>query len=959
MKKLLSMLLLFVLILAGAAYWYWDARAANRTVFRFEEVTHGHLVATIGSTGTVQAQEVVDVGAQVLGRLIFIGKDPNSQSKIVDWGSEVEGPVLNLPPITGAAPDPAGSGNIQITTANPISGSLATGDLVSISGVQGNTAANGLSYITVTGGNTFLLQNSASNGVYLPPASADRAAKVIKQGTVLAQIDPALYAAQVAVSKAQVLSAKADLLQKNATLEKATADWGRAQKLFKPGAGSQQEGIAKAEYDQYEAAFEVAKANVEVSKANIGVAEANLWNNQTNLEYCTITAPVKGIVIDRRVNVGQTVVASLSAPSLFLIAKDLKKLEVWATVNEVDVSKISNGQDVTFTVDSLPGRIYKGKVVPQGKLSRRLNATMNQNVVTYTVVVSVDNTDGLLSPYMTTNLSFIVADRSNVLLAPNAALRWQPTKQQIILRTALRALRRNVLRSALTCLGIVIAVAAVIAMVEIGNGSSSAMQKTIASMGANILLVFPGAASTGGISFGGGSGITLTPRTPTPSPAECPAVAASPRRPRPRPVDLRQQKLGIRSTSYGTTPSFLDVRDWTDLEEGIPSPTQDVRNASQGLPHRPNHRTQLFGDESPIGKEIRLQNVGLKVVGVLSRKGANMMGHDQDDILVAPWTTIKYRINGGGGTSVNQGTARRQRHHRHRQQRPPPNPSYPEASRPTSIPRSFRHRRRGHPAITRFTNIDQILVGAANSTEDIPEAIPTKSPLCCASATTSRAGPPEDFTVRDMTEMANALTSTSRLMTQLAPVRRHHLPRRRRRRHHEHHDGLRHRTHPRNRPAHGRRRQGPRHPAPVPRRSRRAVPHRRLMGLIRRAPRAPSSSPPFCTGPPGLARRRRRRPRRLGRPSASSSVIIRRGKPRAWIPSKRFVTNEKDRLQRRRRRRCRGVDNWLDVSVAKENRVRGAVRDRAQLPADVRAVDAAIRVVEENVEAEIGRGAGV
>ena len=124
-------------------------------------------------------------------------------------------------------------------------------------------------------------------------------------------------------------------------------------------------------------------------------------------------------------------VASLSAPSLFLIAKDLSKMEVWATVNEVDVGKIHAGQDVNFTVDAFPGRVYHGKVVPQGKLPFRLNATMNQNVVTYTVVVSVDNKDGMLSPYLTTNLTFIVADKKDALLVPNAALRWQPTREQI------------------------------------------------------------------------------------------------------------------------------------------------------------------------------------------------------------------------------------------------------------------------------------------------------------------------------------------------------------------------------------------------------------------------------------------------------------------------------------------------------------------------------------------------
>src|SRR5208337_1023550 len=122
---------------------------------------------------------------------------------------------------------------------------------------------------------------------------------------------------------------------------------------------------------------------------------------------------------------------SLSAPSLFLIAKDLSKMEVWATVNEVDVGKIRAGQDVKFTVDAFPGRVYRGSVVPQGKLPFRLNATMNQNVVTYTVVVSVDNKDGLLRPYLTANLTFVVADKEDALLVPNAALRWQPTADQI------------------------------------------------------------------------------------------------------------------------------------------------------------------------------------------------------------------------------------------------------------------------------------------------------------------------------------------------------------------------------------------------------------------------------------------------------------------------------------------------------------------------------------------------
>jgi HlyD family secretion protein len=189
--------------------------------------------------------------------------------------------------------------------------------------------------------------------------------------------------------------------------------------------------VATANVGVSEANVKQQMANVRTAQANVQTALGNLKTAQTNLDYTTITSPVKGVVIDRRVNVGQTVVASLSAPSLFLIAKDLSKMEVWATVNEVDVGKIQAGQDVKFTVDAFPGKQYKGKVVPQGKLPFRLNATMNQNVVTYTVVVSADNAEGTLRPYLTTNLSFIVEDKKDALLVPNAALRWQPAQKQI------------------------------------------------------------------------------------------------------------------------------------------------------------------------------------------------------------------------------------------------------------------------------------------------------------------------------------------------------------------------------------------------------------------------------------------------------------------------------------------------------------------------------------------------
>jgi HlyD family secretion protein len=150
--------------------------------------------------------------------------------------------------------------------------------------------------------------------------------------------------------------------------------------------------------------------------------KANLRTARINLDYCTIRSPVKGVVIDRRVNIGQTVVSSTAAPSLFLIASDLRRqIQAWVSVNEADVGSIKVGQKVTFTVDAFPGRTFQGRV---GQV--RLNATMTQNVVTYTIEVDTDNADGKLLPYLTANAMFETGRRNNVLLVPNEALRWQP-----------------------------------------------------------------------------------------------------------------------------------------------------------------------------------------------------------------------------------------------------------------------------------------------------------------------------------------------------------------------------------------------------------------------------------------------------------------------------------------------------------------------------------------------------
>jgi len=328
---------------AAGGYAYWHYSESEPISYRTATVQRGDLLVSISATGTVEPEEVIDVGAQIAGRIETFGKDADGET--VDYSSNVE------------------------------------------------------------------------------------------IGTILAHIDDSLYAADVAQSQAQVeqakasvLKAQADLAQMKARFNQAEKNWTRAKEL----------GISRAlsatDFDSYEAAYETAKATVGVGEASVVQAqkavlqaEASLQRYQTNLGYCTIKSPVKGIIVARRVNIGQTVVASLNAPSLFLIAKDLKRMQVWASVNEADIGRITVGQPVTFTVDAHPGEVFRGEV---GKI--RLNASMTQNVVTYTVEITTDNSNGRLLPYLTANVQFEVTRRKDVLMVPTAALRYTPSPEQIV-----------------------------------------------------------------------------------------------------------------------------------------------------------------------------------------------------------------------------------------------------------------------------------------------------------------------------------------------------------------------------------------------------------------------------------------------------------------------------------------------------------------------------------------------
>ncbi len=214
-------------------------------------------------------------------------------------------------------------------------------------------------------------------------------------------------------------------------------------------------------------------------------------------------------------------------------------------------------------------------------------------------------------------------------------------------RIALQALRRNVMRTVLTMLGVIIGVAAVIAMMEISQGASTAIQVTVTNMGANTLVVTPGAPQRGSARFGEKID-TLTPEDAEAIERECPAVVCT----APIVNAWGQVVYGNRSWSpiylTGSTAAFLKTRNWTELELGRVFTEREILSGSKVCLIGQTLVRELFGDRNPIGEEIRVKNVPFTVIGVLSAKGANLLGTDQDDILLAPWTTVKYRISGGG-----------------------------------------------------------------------------------------------------------------------------------------------------------------------------------------------------------------------------------------------------------------------------------------------------------------------
>lgn len=237
----------------------------------------------------------------------------------------------------------------------------------------------------------------------------------VKKGQLMAQIDPANFEAQVQQNQAQIANAQANVIKLQAITDYDQKMYQRYKNLYAKNF------IAKSELDQAESTYKSDLAQINAARAQIAQYQASLKTAMTNLSYTRIIAPVDGTVISREIDLGQPVAASFQAPELFTIAQDLTKMQIEVNVSEADIGKVKEGQDVTYTLDGYADSVFDGKVTQV-----RLASTNTSNVVTYSVIVDVENDDLKLKPGMTANVSIITNKRADVLCIPNIALKFTP-----------------------------------------------------------------------------------------------------------------------------------------------------------------------------------------------------------------------------------------------------------------------------------------------------------------------------------------------------------------------------------------------------------------------------------------------------------------------------------------------------------------------------------------------------
>ena len=406
-KKLLSVKKQLIIggsvlaVLAVTGYYYWGNQS-SAPQYLTAKVERGNLRNTVTATGALQAVTTVQVGSQASGTISALNVDFNSKVK--------QGQVIaQLDPSVSKAQVDQARANLQQARAS-LQQSIASvaGSRAGVSDAQAKALA---------ARSTVLNNQSGVSG-----AQANLA--VLK-----AQLDDALafLKQQDYLLKSGVI-AQRDYDLANTAYKTAEARYNQAATQVNQAVLSEQSsagsGIAQsqAQVQQSQAQVQQSQAQVQQAQAQVQQAEAALRLAEVNLAHTTITSPIDGIVVSRDVQVGQTVAASLSAPTLFTIAKDLTQMQVIANIDQADIGLVEQAKSVKFSVDAFPGKEYDGKIEQM-----RLNPQNVQNVVTYNVVIDVNNPEQKLKPGMTANLTITIDERNNVLKVPNSALRFAPT----------------------------------------------------------------------------------------------------------------------------------------------------------------------------------------------------------------------------------------------------------------------------------------------------------------------------------------------------------------------------------------------------------------------------------------------------------------------------------------------------------------------------------------------------
>ena len=399
-KTRLTMIIGLVVIAGFAGFAFWSNRA-SAAEYMTAKVERGNLRNTVTATGVLQAVTTVQVGSQASGTISALYADFNSAVK--------KGQVIaQLDPSTAQAQVQQARANLENAKASLIQARAG------VSASRAGTADAQAKVLAAK--STVQTQQAGVSGAQanlnVLKAERDDALSALNQQQSLATAG--------VISKRDLEVAQTAFKTADARYNQAVAQLNQAMIGEKMSAGAGQ-AQADAQLQQSQAGIQQAQAQVQQAEAQVQQSQAALSVAQVNLSHTTITSPIDGIVVSRDINVGQTVAASLSAPTLFTIANDLTKMQVIANIDQADIGLVENAKSVKFTVDAFPGKDFDGKIEQM-----RLNPQNVQNVVTYNVVIDVDNPEQKLKPGMTTNLTFTIDERNNVLKVPNAALRFTP-----------------------------------------------------------------------------------------------------------------------------------------------------------------------------------------------------------------------------------------------------------------------------------------------------------------------------------------------------------------------------------------------------------------------------------------------------------------------------------------------------------------------------------------------------